>query len=290
MAGGKSHNLNCKKIPQENILLAGGFSVFTAHNGVQIIQNVYTFDVGGNDINRRCAVFIGVEAKYSTSQRSAGLTVGLGDAHRMNGHAGLRFIGMFGDGFIRPEQRCLVEQIGAVLLGIGLYRSHVLNCNRDGRRIDGLCVFAIGQAEVIGGAFKVVVIHPGDHDIKGIKTTVDHVPLSIVGACLFFFGPSTKVLPLAGIMGACNAMVVTTIQLDAVNPNLYAVEFYPQSIALGIGDGVVLDLLLAVIVGGIELNLEVRLKSESTDFINALSDMKGVSSAVLVSYNGDYLG
>lgn len=42
--------------------------------------------------------------------------------------------------------------------------------------------------------------------------------------------------------------------------------------------------------GAIELNLEVRLKDENTDFINALSDMNGVSSAVLVSYNGDYMG
>jgi len=42
--------------------------------------------------------------------------------------------------------------------------------------------------------------------------------------------------------------------------------------------------------GGIELNLEVRLKDGNTDFINALSELEGVSSAVLVSYNGDYMG
>ncbi len=42
--------------------------------------------------------------------------------------------------------------------------------------------------------------------------------------------------------------------------------------------------------GNIELNFEVRLKNENTSFINALSDMEGVSSAVLVSYNGDYMG
>ncbi len=42
--------------------------------------------------------------------------------------------------------------------------------------------------------------------------------------------------------------------------------------------------------GQIELNLEVRLKEDNTDFINTLSDMGGVSSAVLVSYNGDYMG
>lgn len=42
--------------------------------------------------------------------------------------------------------------------------------------------------------------------------------------------------------------------------------------------------------GCIEMNLEIRLKDEDTSFINELSDMNGVSSAVLVSYNGDYMG
>jgi len=41
--------------------------------------------------------------------------------------------------------------------------------------------------------------------------------------------------------------------------------------------------------GAVELNLEVRLKDENTDFVNVLSAMKGVSRAVLVSYNGDYM-
>jgi len=40
----------------------------------------------------------------------------------------------------------------------------------------------------------------------------------------------------------------------------------------------------------VELNLEIRLKEDNTDFINALSTMPGVYSAVLVSYNGDYMG
>lgn len=42
--------------------------------------------------------------------------------------------------------------------------------------------------------------------------------------------------------------------------------------------------------GAIELNLEIRMKEDNTDFINILSEMNGVSSAVLVSYNGDYMG
>ncbi len=42
--------------------------------------------------------------------------------------------------------------------------------------------------------------------------------------------------------------------------------------------------------GQIELNLEIRMKNDNTDFINALSEMDGISSAVLVSYNGEYMG
>lgn len=41
--------------------------------------------------------------------------------------------------------------------------------------------------------------------------------------------------------------------------------------------------------GEIELNMEIRLKDDNTDFINALSDMQGIKSAVLVSYNGEYM-
>ena len=46
----------------------------------------------------------------------------------------------------------------------------------------------------------------------------------------------------------------------------------------------------AVQAGNIEVNLELRLKSDNTDFINELSAMDGVTSAALVSYNGDYMG
>lgn len=42
--------------------------------------------------------------------------------------------------------------------------------------------------------------------------------------------------------------------------------------------------------GSIELNVEVRLNDDNTDFINVLSEMPGVCSAVIVSYNGDYMG
>ena len=42
--------------------------------------------------------------------------------------------------------------------------------------------------------------------------------------------------------------------------------------------------------GLVELNLEVRLKGDDTDFVSDLAALGGVQSAVLVSYNGDYMG
>ena len=42
--------------------------------------------------------------------------------------------------------------------------------------------------------------------------------------------------------------------------------------------------------GSVELNLEIRLRDDNTDFVNQLSELEGVGSAVLVSYNGDYMG
>ena len=42
--------------------------------------------------------------------------------------------------------------------------------------------------------------------------------------------------------------------------------------------------------GSVELNLEIRLRDDKTDFVYQLSELEGVGSAVLVSYNGDYMG
>lgn len=42
--------------------------------------------------------------------------------------------------------------------------------------------------------------------------------------------------------------------------------------------------------GLVELNLEIRLRDDNTDFVNELAELPQVKSAVLVSYNGDYMG
>ncbi len=41
---------------------------------------------------------------------------------------------------------------------------------------------------------------------------------------------------------------------------------------------------------GIEFTLEIRLKDMSTSFVNTISTLDGVENAILVSYNGDYMG
>ncbi len=41
---------------------------------------------------------------------------------------------------------------------------------------------------------------------------------------------------------------------------------------------------------GIEVTVEIRLKDMTTQFVNEISKVQGVRNAVLVSYNGDYMG
>ena len=243
------------------ILAAGSISVLTADIGVQVIQNVNALDVGGDHIYRLRACLVAVHLEYCTGQMHIGIGINLFQTQCIySGGSGAGFIRAIG-GIGSPAQVCGVPQVVALSAtdcSTGFHRCVVLNDNLYGRGIDRLCVLTIGQAEVIGGSFKVVVVHPGNHDVEGIKSTVNHVPLGIVSVCFLSLSPGAKVLPLAGVMSACNAMVVTTIQLLTVNINLYAVELYPKGIALGIGNSIVLDLLLAIIVGGIEPDLEVN--------------------------------
>ena len=40
---------------------------------------------------------------------------------------------------------------------------------------------------------------------------------------------------------------------------------------------------------GIELTYEVRIKDDNTSFVNKISAVDGITNAVLVSYNGEYM-
>jgi hypothetical protein len=38
----------------------------------------------------------------------------------------------------------------------------------------------------------------------------------------------------------------------------------------------------------VELTLEMKLRTENTDFVAAISKIEGVQSAALINYNGDF--
>ena len=40
--------------------------------------------------------------------------------------------------------------------------------------------------------------------------------------------------------------------------------------------------------GTTEINVEVALKNDNTEFLNRISDIPGVTDAALVSYNGEF--
>jgi len=42
-------------------------------------------------------------------------------------------------------------------------------------------------------------------------------------------------------------------------------------------------------VNGIEMTVEIGLKKKTTEFVNEISKLQGISNVVLVSYNGDYM-
>lgn len=42
-------------------------------------------------------------------------------------------------------------------------------------------------------------------------------------------------------------------------------------------------------INGIEMTVEIGLKKKSTEFVNEISKLDGISNVVLVSYNGDYM-
>jgi hypothetical protein len=60
-----------------------------------------------------------------------------------------------------------------------------------------------------------------------------------------------------------------------------------KAVSAGVGRYIVKS--KSVSSGTTELTLEFRLKGSDTDFVNEVSTIDGVGSAVLVSYNGDYV-
>ncbi len=105
-------------------------------------------------------------------------------------------------------------------------------------------------------------------------------------------------IPLAVIGSVCIGLVLLVFVNRSSNTRPYMVvltcadrDTEEKAIKL-IADNVVRSTVKSksAVRGSIELNIEVRLKEDDTDFVNALSEIPGVTGAVIVSYNGDYMG
>lgn len=113
----------------------------------------------------------------------------------------------------------------------------------------------------------------------GIVLAAGMIPLAVIGSCLIglvlliFVNRKTYVRPYIMVIRSENHAGETRA-LESVKKNVKRMAVKGKSVAKG----------------EVEVNLEVRLKSENTGFVNAVSDLEGVKSCVLVSYNGEYMG
>ena len=113
----------------------------------------------------------------------------------------------------------------------------------------------------------------------GIVLAAGMIPLAVVGSVvigvilLVFVNKKAHYTPYIVVI-SCVDSATEKLALDYIKTNVQKCVVKSKSATNGL----------------IELNLEVRLANDNTDFINSLSVTPGINSAVLVSYNGDYMG
>ena len=113
----------------------------------------------------------------------------------------------------------------------------------------------------------------------GIVLAAGMIPLAVIGSViigailLIFVNKKSHIAPY-----------IVVISCDGHESEVRAKEYLKANTAKMIVKS------KTVRKGKVELNLEIRLKDDNTDFVNVLSDIGGVESAVLVSYNGEYMG
>ncbi len=113
----------------------------------------------------------------------------------------------------------------------------------------------------------------------GIVLAAGMIPLAVIGSIVI----GVILLVFVNKKSRCNPYIAVISVSDR------SVE---EQVMSFLGDNVNKMVLKSKSVqkGNIELNLEIRLKDDNTSFINAVSDIVGVNSAVLVTYNGEYMG
>lgn len=112
----------------------------------------------------------------------------------------------------------------------------------------------------------------------GIVLAAGMIPLAVIGSVLI----GVILLVFVNWKSHTNPYIVV-IQCDGHDSESRAKEFLDSQVQRCVVKSKTAQ------KGAVELNLEIRLKDDNTDFINALAELEGVQSAVLVSYNGDYM-
>lgn len=105
-------------------------------------------------------------------------------------------------------------------------------------------------------------------------------------------------LPLAviGSVVIGSVLLVFVNKKSHLNPYMVVVSCVDYEAEMAVRDFLAKQVQKSVIKSktaqkhSIELNIEVRMKDENTDFINILSEMKGVNSAVLDGFNEQFYG
>ena len=113
----------------------------------------------------------------------------------------------------------------------------------------------------------------------GIVLAAGLIPLAVLGSV--FIG--VVLLVFVNRKSRCDPYIAV-LQCDGRESETRAADFLRQNTRRCVVKS------KTVQKNAVELNLEIRLKDGNTGFINALADLPGVRNAVLVSYNGDYMG
>ena len=113
----------------------------------------------------------------------------------------------------------------------------------------------------------------------GIVLAAGMIPLAVIGSVII----GVILLTFVNKKSHCNPYIIV-VQCDGYESEKAVVSFLNGNVLKSTVKSKTAQ------KGLIELTLDVRLKDENTDFINALASLKGVNSAVLVSYNGEYMG
>ena len=113
----------------------------------------------------------------------------------------------------------------------------------------------------------------------GIVLAAGMIPLAVIGSIII----GVILLVFVNKKSHCNPYIVV-VQCDGYESEKAVEAFLKDKVQKCVVKSKTAQ------KGLVELNLDIRLKDDNTDFVNAIANIKGVSSAVLVSYNGEYMG